>query len=154
MNREEVLSKITKWCSYQDRSEFETVKKLLSYGLSKKEIDEVIQYLQKENYLNERRFVQSFVNGKLHLKKWGVEKIKYYLISKHYVDPALIEEVFKEINYYDYLETLKQIVLKKKSLLEKKEKDNQLLKKKIINFALSKGFSYWDILKVIQELNF
>jgi len=46
MNREEVLSKITKWCSYQDRSEFETVQKLLSYGLSKKEIDEVIRYLQ------------------------------------------------------------------------------------------------------------
>lgn len=152
MNKEEVLSKITKWCSYQDRSEFETIQKLLSYGLSEKEIKEIVQYLQKENYLNERRFVQSFINGKLHLKKWGIEKIKYYLRNKYNVDNALIDEVIQEIDNDEYLEKLKHIILKKKSLLEKKEKDDQVLKKKIINFALSKGFSYSDIFKVIQEL--
>lgn len=152
MNKEEVLSKITKWCSYQDRSEFETIQKLLSYGLSEKEIKEIVQYLQKENYLNERRFVQSFMNGKLHLKKWGIEKIKYYLRNKYNVDNALIDEVIQEIDNDEYLEKLKHIILKKKSLLEKKEKDDQVLRKKIINFALSKGFSYTDIFKVIQEL--
>jgi len=152
MNKEDVLSKITKWCSYQDRSEFETIQKLLSYGLSEKEIKEIVQYLQKENYLNERRFVQSFINGKLHLKKWGIEKIKYYLRNKYNVDNALIDEVIQEIDNDEYLEKLKHIILKKKSLLEKKEKDDQVLKKKIINFALSKGFSYSDIFKVIQEL--
>jgi regulatory protein len=152
MDKSVIFQKICKWCAYQDRSEFETYQKLLSMDVSEKDALEMIELLKEENYLNQDRFLRSFINGKLHSKKWGLEKIKFHLKQKHHVPEDLINQYFQEINKNEYLEQLKKIIHRKKLILEKKEKDKMQLKKKIINFALSKGFDFSDIYQVINEL--
>lgn len=140
-----------RWCAYRDRSEQETVEKLLEWGVEEKEIAEIIEYLKEERYLDENRFVQNYIQGKLN-KKWGIEKIKHHLKHQYRVPEALINQYVQEVDKEDYLIRLEKILTKKKELLEKKEKDKSILKKKIINFALSKGYDISDIYKVIHRL--
>lgn len=153
MDKEFFIRKITKWCAYQDRSEYETIQKLLSWGVDEKLLNEIIQYLKEENYLNEKRFVNAFINGKIHSKKWGVEKVKYHLKHKHHIPTETIDAILREIDYEKYLHQLQQLLMKKKQILEKKEDDKYLLKKKIINFALSKGYQLDEIIKALQDIN-
>ncbi|MCX7728824.1 MAG: RecX family transcriptional regulator [Bacteroidia bacterium] len=152
LTKEEIIHKITKWCAYQDRSEFETIEKMMAMGVNKNEIPDIIEYLREENYLNEERFVKNYIEGKLNLKKWGLKKVKYLLKQKYRVPDELINKHISTISKEHYLSKLKDIIARKKQLLEKKEKDQSVLKKKIINFALSKGYDISDIYEVINEL--
>lgn len=147
-----ILQKICRWCAYQDRSEFETRQKLRTWNLKDTDIDKVIEYLKKEQYLNEERFMRAFIDGKLQGKKWGTEKIKYHLKHKHHIPEHLINQYIQNIDKEWYREKLKELLLKKKTQLSKKETDPQVLKKKIINFALSKGYTLSDILLTLQEI--
>lgn len=153
MDKNIIVSKITKWCAYQERSEYETIQKLLSMGVDKKAIEEIIQYLKDENYLNEKRFVSTFINGKINIKKWGVEKIKQYLKQKHHIADETIHQYIQDIDKEKYLQQLQHIILKKKQFIETKEKDKHLLRKKIINFALSKGYNLDEIIETLKQLN-
>lgn len=150
--KEIIINKITKWCAYQDRSEFECIQKLKTIGAEEQDIPEIIQFLKDENYLNEERFVKSYINGKMNLKKWGLEKIKLYLKNKYRIEEDVINKALQEINREEYLNTLQKILIRKKQILEKKEKDKSVLKKKIINFAVSKGYDYSSIYEVINNL--
>lgn len=149
---DKILHTIMRWCAYQDRSEFETRQKLKSLELNDDEINEIIELLKNENYLNEERFVKNFIYGKFNNKKWGLEKIKHHLIQKHRIAESLINQYAQMISKEEYLQKLKDLVIKKKQQLEKKESDRIILKKKIINFALSKGYDYSSIIEVINQL--
>lgn len=148
---EEIVSKISKWCAYQERSEFQVRQKLEEWHVKEMDIEKILKYLREENYLNEERFLQAFINGKLS-KKWGLEKIKFHLKHKHHVAESKINEVLQHIETSDYLDTLKNLITKKIHQIQQKEQDKMLVKKKIINFALSKGYNLQDIYSVIQEL--
>ncbi len=148
---EEIISKISKWCAYQERSEFQVRQKLEEWNVKDEDIEKILKYLREENYLNEDRFLQAFINGKLS-KKWGLEKIKFHLKQKHHIAESKINEVLQHIEASDYLDTLKNLITKKIHQIQQKEQDKMLVKKKIINFALSKGYNLQDIYSVIQEL--
>ncbi len=148
---EEIISKISKWCAYQERSEFQVRQKLEEWNVKENDIEKILKYLREENYLNEVRFLQAFINGKLS-KKWGLEKIKFHLKQKHHISESKINEVLQHIESSDYLDTLKNLIAKKIHQIQQKEQDKMIVKKKIINFALSKGYSLQDIYSVIQEL--
>lgn len=148
----DILSKITKWCAYQDRSEYEVIQKLKSFNISEKDVPVILQFLKNENYLNEERFVKNYIHSKINSRKWGIEKIKHQLKQKYHIPESLIQQCLQKIDKENYLNKLKEIIIKKKNILEKKETDATLLKKKIINFVLSKGYDISDIYTILKEL--
>ena len=71
----EILKKTENYCSYQERCKKEVIEKLSTLKLDKSEIDDVISYLIKNDYINEERFALAFTQGKFRIKKWGKIKI-------------------------------------------------------------------------------
>ena len=57
--------KIESWCAYQDRCTFEVVNKLTSFGLDESQISSLIIHLTETQFLNELRFTESFISGKI-----------------------------------------------------------------------------------------
>ena len=55
-SKEEALQKAKQYCAYQERCHSEVKEKLYSFGMNKKEVDELLSELISENYLNEERF--------------------------------------------------------------------------------------------------
>ncbi len=149
---EDVFQKICRWCAYQERSVFETKKKLKSYDISPSDIEKVMDMLVQDAYVSNERFVKMYIHGKFNRKKWGKNKILYQLKTIHQLDEKLIRQYLPEIENEDYLNTLEMILTKKYNQLVKKEKDKQILKKKIITFARSKGYYLDEILKTLNKL--
>ena len=147
-NLKPYIQKLAKYCAYQDRCEFEVREKAKTFNISYNEIDELVDFLIDERYLDEERFTQNFVNGKFKLKKWGKQKIKVHLRQKRIAD-SLIEEHLNKINYSDYLDTISDLAQKKKTSL--KETDPFLVSQKTVLFLQQKGFDLEDIFKVLKN---
>lgn len=140
-----VYEKLMKYCAYQERSEFEVRQKAKNLGLSAANQDKAIKELQKDNFINERRFAETFIRGKVKVKRWGPYKLKEGLFHKG-VAQGLADELIKSIepeiieenrNYWIDYHLSKKVY-------------NQEDLAKTYRFVQSKGYSadgLWDRIK-------
>ena len=144
----EIKQKMMNYCVYQDRCHQEVEQKMRDYLIIPEAKEEILLYLMKENYLNEERFTRSYIRGKFYIKSWGRNKIKNHLKFKG-ISEKLINSSFDEIDEDDYKKTLLKIY---HGYFEKQKglKDYQK-KSKTIQFLLSRGFEYSEILRIITE---
>lgn len=143
------VEKIKFFCSYQERCHFEVQQKLFSYGLNKKEIEEIICQLIEEDYLNEQRFAIEFVRGRFRQKQWGKVKIKCELKLKK-VSEYITQKALQTIEEKDYLNTLAKLTQQKWKELKQEQYINRQLK--TTKFLLQKGFETDLIKKEIAKI--
>ena len=146
---EEAQKKLENYCAYQDRCHQEVEKKLYEMQMIPEAKELILLYLMEHNYLNEERFSKSFARGKFRIKKWGKQRIirelKFKDISEYNIKKGL-----QEIDSDEYLETLKEIALKKRDTIT--EKNVFKKSQKITNFLLYRGFENDLVYKVVREI--
>ena len=145
---EEARKKLEYYCAYQDRSHWEVSKKLKEMQMIPEAIDQILLHLIQENFLNEERFVRSFVRGKFYQKKWGKNKIKQGLY-KHKIHLNLITKAFSEIKNEDYNQTIEDLIEKKKN--DYKVSRPYQLKQKISKYLLQKGYAYDEFAEILEN---
>jgi regulatory protein len=137
-SKEEALQKAKQYCAYQERCHSEVKEKLYSFGLHRKEVDELLSTLIEENYLNEERFAIQYAGGKFRMKQWGRVKIKYALRQKQ-VSEYCIKKGLAIISESDYQRTLQKLFEQKLKTL-KSEKNIFIKKRKLQDHLMQKGF--------------
>jgi len=145
----QALPKIQHFCAYQERCHAEVIDKLYSFGLNKKDIEQIVTQLIEDNYLNEERFARSFVNDKFRFNKWGRKKIEYQLKAKK-VSAYNIKSGMKAIDEDDYLKLLQKEANNKLESL-KNEKNIRTKNAKVFQYLLGRGFEsnlISDVLKI------
>ncbi len=113
LNPAEARKKIYHYCAYQERSHQEVKSKLYDLGVRPNDVEEIITHLIVEGYLNEERFAKAFAGGKFRLKNWGRIKIVQRLEAKG-LTPNCINAGLKEIDETAYMETLEELIRKKR----------------------------------------
>lgn len=154
-SKNEVFILLLKYCAYRERSFYETKVKLSEYKLNTNEVNEILDKLVKENFINDQRFAEVFAGSKFRLKKWGILKIKSELLLKG-IDKGTIEiAISSEIDQDEYEDVLNGLALKKMEELEKEERLGTLeLKSKVFRYLMSKGYESDLITDVLKKLNF
>ena len=150
LSKEKALQKIRHYCDYQERCHREVKQKLYSFGIGKKEAEEILSQMVEENYLNEERFAIAFAGGKFRMKQWGRVKIKYELKQKK-VSEYCIKKAMKEIDEGDYKKTLHKLAETKWKTL--KSGENIFIKKgKLQDYLLRKGYEIGLINEALETL--
>ncbi len=140
----EILLRLERYCAYQERCTHEVLQKIKTIGLEdSQKIQEALKHLQSLDFLNDRRFVESYINGRVSIKKWGVNKIKAGLFEKR-IDSRLIDEGLHKLDKPLYERNLQSLFDKKKEGLPGFEAD-YAKKSKIIRFLAGKGYSSEEI---------
>lgn len=144
---DEIKQKLVNYCVYQDRCHYEVAQKMKEFFLIPEAKDEIILYLISENFLNEERFVRSYIRGKFYMKSWGRNKIKQHLFQKQ-ISEKLISKCYDEIDEHDYEKVCRKLY---HSYYEKLKglKDYQKMSK-TISYLLGRGFEY-EVLKKVSE---
>ncbi len=143
----EILKRLEYFCAYQERCEFDVLEKIKKLGLQNPEKTEMlIKRLQKDGFLDQTRFVNSYITGKVSIKKWGVNKIRAGLVQKR-IDPVIIARGIMEIDADLYQENL-QVLFEKKILALKDYKTDYQQKSKVIRFLSGKGYSSEEIYRL------
>jgi regulatory protein len=149
LSKNEVLSIITGYCSREERCCEDVVSKLKAYNLPQNDIDEILEFLAKEKYLDELRYATAFVSDKFRFNKWGRIKIAYALKQKH-VAEHIIDKALHNIDDEQYFELLSVELNKKKKSLTKLSVYE--LNGKLYQFAASRGFESDVINKTLKML--
>ena len=149
-SKEEALQKAKQYCAYLERCHSEVKDKLYSFGMNKKEVDELLSELISENYLNEERFAILYAGGKFRIKQWGKVKIKYSLKQKQ-VSEYCIKKALAGIDEKDYARTVQKIFDQKLKTL-KAEKNIFVKKRKLQDHLLQKGFETSVVSKLIATV--
>ena len=150
ISKEEALQKAKQYCAYQERCHSEVKEKLYSFGLHKKDVDELLSQLIRENYLNEERFAILYAGGKFRIKQWGKIKIKYSLKQKQ-VSDYCIKKALAAIDEKDYAKTVQKLFDQKLKTL-KAEKNIFVKKRKLQDHLMQKGFETSVVSKLIATV--
>lgn len=141
MTSTEILSKIEHYCAYQDRCTQEVVTKLRSWQLEEQEQRQVLQILKNEGFIDDERYVQSFIRGKINTKQWGVQKIRLGLLQKG-ISKELIDKYIEDINPQQYTDNI-QTVLRKWTQSHGPVTQENITK--LYRHLMAKGYTYEEI---------
>ena len=98
---------------------------------------EIIEQLEKEKFLDDRRYAAAFASGKFRINKWGRRKIRYELAGRG-IPGSVISKGLEEIDGDEYMDVLRELVLKKYSEIKGGKK--LTVRNKIFTFVSGKGF--------------
>lgn len=143
----DALEKMVKYCAYQERCMKDVKDKLEAINMPQEDRIVILRTLFSEGFVDDERFANAFVRGKINQNGWGLNKIRFHLIQKE-IDKEIIKEALGQIDEKKYRQRLIE-VLKAKAKTVKAENDYEK-KRKLAAYAMQKGFEaglVWEVLK-------
>ncbi len=100
-----------------------------------------MQQLKNDGYIDDERYVRSFIRGKSSLKQWGKRKIRLTLLQKD-IDASLIDKHLESINEQQYTDNLQTAVRKWTQNHGEITQENI---PKLYRHLMAKGYTYEEI---------
>ena len=136
---QEALITLTALCASSEHCSQEMLDKMTRWQLPEEEQARVMDYLVKNNYIDEERFTHAFVMDKIRYNKWGRRKIEQALWQKR-IPKDIQTKILDEIDENEYLNVLRPLLKSKRRSIQ--AKNDYELNMKLIKFALSRGFTF------------
>lgn len=149
MPKEVALGKATALCSGSEHCTSQIMEKLSLWNVSPQDAYDVMDYLVKEKYIDNKRFARAYCHDKFCYNHWGRIKIRQMLRHLRLGDEE-IEEGMETIDEEDYLEALNDVLRAKDRTL--KDKDKYLRKAKLVRHLLSRGFETEIAISAVDSL--
>ena len=146
---DQVLDKMAKYCSYQERCVKDVKDKLKTFDIPQEERDKIMAYLLDNRFVNDERFAKSFVRGKVNQSGWGLNKIRFHLIQKG-IAKELIDEALEQTDEELYRQRLTDILTTKAKTVKAASEFEK--KRKLAAYAMQKGFEGNLVWKVLKDL--
>ncbi|MDR2476056.1 MAG: RecX family transcriptional regulator [Bacteroidales bacterium] len=151
MKESEALHQAAAYCSAAEHCISEVGAKLQKWGISQPASMRIIEQLESEKFIDEKRYARNFVSDKTRFNKWGKTKITYSLQQKK-IPLAIIEEALEEIDGKKYILRLSQLLRDKQKTL--KGNTAYEIRTKLFRFGLSRGFSCEEIQQALDGETF
>jgi len=149
---EKLLQKCYRFISLRNRTEKEIKdylsKKAQRYKIQNPNelIDKVVQQLKEEGLIDDKKFIEWWVEQRSYFKPKGTFILKQELLQKG-INRDLIDQYFEE-NKIDELSLAKIALQKKVKVLKELKKEERY--QKAISFLVRRGFSFETANKVVQ----
>ncbi|MCD6366790.1 MAG: RecX family transcriptional regulator [Bacteroidales bacterium] len=142
-----------RWCSGGEKCPADVRHWFLKRQIVVTDTDKLLDYLTENDYINESRYAAAFVHDKFLFNYWGRLKIAAELTKKQIPQSVINQAIESGIDEEEYQNMLQNLLKKKKKMVV--EKDISVVKQKIRNFAVSKGFEsdlvYQETEKLMKE---
>ncbi len=138
---DKLKSKVLKYTLYKKRSEAEIKRKFAEF--SSEMLDNVIEELKENGYIDDNIYIEKTVKEYQRLKNLSIKELEYKLLSKGINKKDIENYIYnnkEELLEYE-INSAKNIFLKKQTIMEKDE---------IISYLNKKGYLS-DSIKLAQE---
>lgn len=150
MKPEDAVIKARYYCAQQERCRFDIKRKLHDWKVENRFVDQIIEGLEKENFLSEQRFTALFVKSKMNQHRWGPVKIKAEL-ARRGIPSKLIDDEIAIVDDGDFRNNMTVLANKKRKELERKETEN--IADKLKMYLYSRGYEPEMIITFINNQN-
>lgn len=138
---QQLIAKSETYCANAEHCVSEVKNKLRLWGATQKQIEQILELLIQQKYIDEKRYVAAVVHDKLSFQGWGRTKIRLFLQSK-YIPSSYIDQALNAIDDEEYKKILERVIASKKRSLKTSDLQS---KNKLIRFCLQRGFTYEEI---------
>ena len=135
----------------RQHSSSELRRKLWNKDYEQKLIDEVIEDLSKNGYIDDTEFIRVFMAEKSKTKNWSRKRIKSELIKRG-LDSKLIDKILSEQYSESDFDNASTVAKKKVEVLTKRNLEKKELRTKLSTYLFSKGFDYEVIKDVVNQI--
>lgn len=139
MTEQEAYLQLAALCAQAEHCEQEMRDKMRRWELDETVQNRIVDRLIKERYVDDERYARAFVKDKIRYNKWGRRKVQQALWQKR-IDADIQQRVLDGIDEKEYVDILRPL-LKQKRKTTKAENDYEL-NRKLVRFALSRGFDF------------
>ncbi len=146
---QDLLQKAQSYCARNEKCRLQVKQKLVSWGATSSQTEDILQQLKNEHFIDEERFATEFALGKFRINKWGKVKIALEMMRLQIPEEA-IGKGLDAIDRDDYVSVLKKILLQRSNSLH--ESNREIAKKKLATFAMGKGFEGELVWRVVREV--
>ena len=144
----DAYDKVLNFATKKIRSEKEIKKYLDKFNITLEEKNKIVNKLREINVINDKVYCKAFINDKIHLSKYGINKIKK-MLKEEEIDNKIIEEEIKNIDDRCIITNLENKI--KKKILTNHKYSNYELKNKLLNYFINEGYSREDIVFYIEK---
>ena len=144
------LAKAMQWCASEEHCLWDVRRKLTRLGCDPSDINQILQRLCADDFINENRYALAFASGKFNLFKWGKNKTAAALRMKS-IPEQFIARALESIDTAAYRDTLNKLLNKKKHELS--GETSLEMKQKLLRFALQKGYEVDMVYALLRMTN-
>ena len=101
--------------------------------------ERIMAYLRQAKFVDDERYARAFVSDKVRYNKWGRRKVEQGLWAKH-ISEDIRQRVLNEVDDSQYKLVLTDLLKSKRRSI--KAADGYEMNRKLIKYALSRGFDY------------
>lgn len=138
-------------CARSEQCEADIRQKLYRLGLTPPQVQQVIESLIEERFIDNARFACSYARDKCRFSAWGNNKIRLGLHAKR-IPADLITAALQSIDRSDYLDALKRTALAKARGLDLNGEQGRENRLKLFRHILSRGFESDLASRAVREL--
>lgn len=137
---DKLRSKMLKYIVYKKRTEQEVRQKFSEEN--EDDVEDAIEYLKEQNYINDENYIERAVNEFIALKKLSIKEVEHKLCQKGIKKSLVDEYIYKnKEGMLEYeVSSAKAIILKKRQTSEKNEIKDYLYKKGYMSESLNIAF--------------
>lgn len=135
-------------CARSEQCEADIRDKLRRQMLPQADIDDIVEFLIGNKFIDDTRFARSFANDKVRFAGWGKNKIRMALKAKR-ISSSVITGAIDEIDDEEYYRTLLKIATNKIMRLDIDEYEDRA---KLYRYLLSRGFESSLVVHVLSDL--
>ena len=143
-----VLDRMRTLCSRREYCRSDIMKKAVTaLEGDRDEAQRLIDKLISEKYIDDRRYASAYARDKSSIAGWGAVKIRYMLLSKGISEDDIVSALADIDDGRASSKLYKLLETKARSL-----KDDPQKSLKLKRFALSRGYSYDEVSKMVDTI--
>ena len=139
MTYEMALQRLSALCASAEHCEYEMTEKMRKWEVEESDCERIMEYLRKAKFVDDERYARAFVKDKIQYNKWGRRKVEQGLWAKHIAED-IRQRVLDEVDESQYKSVLTDLLKSKRRSI--KAANDYEMNRKLIKFALSRGFDY------------
>ncbi|MBR1387382.1 MAG: RecX family transcriptional regulator [Alloprevotella sp.] len=136
-------------CAHREVCRDDVRQKLYAWGARSEWVDDLLDRLVDEQYIDEQRYAEAFVHDKALFNQWGRVKIRHMLEMKQ-LPASLIEQALQTIDEDQYTGQLRELLLQKLPTIRAKNEYERA--QKLLRFAAGRGYEAELIFQTISNL--
>lgn len=139
MTYQMALQRLSALCASAEHCEYEMTEKMRKWEVEESDCERIMEYLRKAKFVDDERYARAFVKDKIKYNKWGRRKVEQGLWAKHIAED-IRQRVLDEVDESQYKSVLTDLMKSKRRSI--KAANDYEMNRKLIKFALSRGFDY------------
>lgn len=147
----EAYNKIIKLLNRKFLTEKEIIKKLKDDNIKKEYIDKIINKLKDNNFINDKVYLQAYIDDEINLKMTGPRKIETDLLKLGFNDQD-IKLILNDIEENVWLDKINKMIQKK--LKCNHTKSGLSLKINIASYIVHLGYSKEMVMPIIDKYDY